>query len=237
MENTKRDSVLATLGLIESVRKAKPSKKIQQCISKAYYDALYDTYKSIFKHQLAHTFATTGDLPYQANDPIMQDTIERARDRVVSKPRTVFLTVNPKPGIKFTEISSRIEGYVKKKIVSNAQWVFEIRKAPDNGLHCHILLTYTGRPYDFKTATKKYFASICDSKNPKILCFRYVEDSDVNSKKEYMSGIKQDKKLPGVKATLTWRKKNKIEELYSTPQETEVSLVGVRTKDEEIIVD
>lgn len=219
------------MGLVDRVEKAKPNKKMQQCITKAYYDAIYDTYKSIFKHQLAYDFSVSGSLPAVPDAEIMQETIERARERVITKPRTVFLTVNPKPGIKFAEFSPKIEKFAQKKIVSSAEWVYEIREAPDNGLHCHILLTYTGRPADFKRSTKKYFSDVCDSNNPKILCFRYVEDCDVNSKREYMSGKKQDKKLPAVKATLEWRKKNEILDSYSTPQETEVSLVGVRKID------
>lgn len=227
-EMEQQKSVLESLGLIQRVQNAKPSKKMQQCISKAYYDAVYDTYKAIFKHQLAYDFSQTGILPVEPTDPKMQETIEAARERVISKPRNVLLTVNPKPGITFQQLHTSVLKFTKKKIIVNAEWVYEIRKAPDQGLHCHILLEYSGRPADFKRSSKKLFSDICQSSNPAILNVRWVEDEDLQSKKDYLSGIKQDKKLPAVELTYAWRKKNNIQNLYSTPQETQVSLVGVR---------
>lgn len=218
---------------IEMMLNAKPNKEVQHYINKAYYDAIYDTYKSIFKHQFSHDFHNEGILPYIPNDSKMQETIAKARDRVLSKPRNIFLTINPKPGHdEFKEFSELIDKFTKKKTIVSATWVYEIRKAPDKGLHCHMLLKYNNRPFDFKTSTKKYFSKCCDSKNPQCLNFRYVEEDDCHEKIEYMQGSKTKSKLPLVEATKKWRKDNNIQELYSTPQETQVSLVGVRTEDD-----
>lgn len=227
MENAKRESILATLGLANKAKKAKPDKKIQQYIDKAYYDAIYDSYKAIFKHQLAYDFYSEGIIPLDPKDERMAKTIERARERNITKPRNVLLTVNVKPGVSFEELRAKVEKFVNRTIIKHYHYAYEIRKEGGEGLHCHMMLRYDCKPYDLKRSAQSTFNSVCQVKNPSILNIRWVEDEDVQSKIEYLSGNKQDKKIIAVKLTLEWRKKHGIKDLYSTPLETpEFPLLG-----------
>lgn len=228
MDLTTKNRVLASLGLISSVENAKPDKEIQHCINKAYKDAIYDFYKHLFKHQFVNEFMSDGVIPVEPNNEIYKEICEKAKDRVVTKPVFVLLTINPKPGITFQELDKKIQKFTKRKFIKSYKYVYEIRKEGGKGLHCHIVLHYTCKPYDLKRASRSTFKDICEVNNPSILNIRYIEPEDLQQKISYIQGNKQDKKLKSVKLTKQWRLENNIQDIYSSehPLEPKVPLLG-----------
>lgn len=207
------------------------NKKYKDIIDKAYKDALYEFYKHAFKSQIVRNFLEEGTIPYQPDDPVQLELLQSAADATCTKSPYIFLTVNPRPDVSLEGFRKKIEKFVSRKCIDSYQYVYEVRKKEGEdykGLHCHILLRYLCKPYDFKRGAKNTFKTICDSNNPQILNFRFVDKDDLNSKISYMNGEKQDKKLPGVILTQEYRKINKLEDMYISkrPLESQTPLLG-----------
>lgn len=207
------------------------NKKYKDIINKAYKDALYEFYKHAFKSQIVRNFLEEGTIPYQPDDPVQVELLHNAADAACTKSPYIFLTVNPRPEVSLEGFRKKIEKFVNRKCIDAYQYVYEVRKKEGEeykGLHCHILLRYICKPYDFKRGAKNTFKTICDVNNPQILNFRYIDSNDLIQKINYMKGEKQDKKLPAVKLTQEYRKKFKLEDMYISkrPLESETPLLG-----------
>ena len=120
-----------------------------------------------------------------------------------------LVTVNPRSEVTLQEFKKVIAKFVNKKTIPEWFKVFEVRKG-DTGLHSHILLRYTAPPYDFKRSAKNTFKKVCDSENPSVLNFRFVEEGLLPDKVSYMLGNKQSKKLKGVEDTKLYRARNNL---------------------------
>ncbi len=209
----------------------KPDASIKKVIDKAYRDATYDFYKHAFKSAMVANFMESGQIPITPDNVMQVELLEQARDRLTTKSPFILLTVNPRPGITFKELNKQITKFVKRKIVRSYKYVYEIRKKSLDtytGLHCHIVLHYTCKPYDFKRAAKSTFKNVCDVSNPSILNIRYINESEIPEKIDYIKGKKQDKKKGGVELTKLWRQKHNIADIYESelPLGTNVPLLG-----------
>lgn len=203
-------------------------KKYKDIIDKAYKDALYDFYKHAFKAQIVCDFMQEGTIPYVPSNQVQKQLLDKAIANACTKPPYCFLTINPKPGITLSELQKKVEKFVKRKFIHAHKYVYEIRKENDQGLHCHMLVHYTCKPYDLKRGAKSTFNAICNVNDPHILNFVFIKNEDINQKVEYMKGMKQDKKLPGVKLTQLYRKKHKLLDIYESesPLESQIPLLG-----------
>lgn len=208
-----------------------PDRSIKKVIDKAYRDATYDFYKHAFKSAMVANFMETGKIPITPDNAMQVELLEQARDRVITKSPYILLTINIAPGITFKELEKQIIKFSKRKIIRAYKYVYEIRdKKQDTytGIHCHMILQYTCKPYDFKRSAQSTFKNVCDVKNKSILNIRYIDPSEIPDKIEYIKGKKQDKKKKGVELTKLWRKENTIAEIYESelPLGTEVPLLG-----------
>lgn len=237
MDNEQRSNILSTLGLIQATKISKPDKDIQKYIRKAYNDSVYDFYKHLFKAQFISNFMQEGIVPHEPVNENMLEIIGRARDNVSTKPPYILLTVNPKPNTTLKELQKAVEKFINRRICRAYKYVYEIRTEKHEGLHCHMLINYTCKPYDFKRASKSTFKHICDTKNPSILNHRFIDPSDLPQKIEYLLGNKQKKKEKSVEWSRIYREKHKLEQIYSSelPLELEVPLLGSVTTDDEIM--
>lgn len=184
-----------------------------------YREACKAFYKALYTRQIYNDFVETGAVPYMPKDENRKKLIEKAHDAVSSKPPYMMLTINIRPNETMDKLRKSVEKFVNRKIVAKYFYVYEIRKAPDRGLHCHMLVQYNCKPYEFKRCAKSTFKKVCDSNNPSVLNFKFVQEDLLPSKIGYLLGDKQDKKKPGVKATIEYRKLNNLEDYYeSNPQ-------------------
>lgn len=198
------------------------TKKYFDVTEKAYKDALQQFYKTIYLRQMVEDFMTDGSLPVEIDDPDKRAMIDRRAASLVTKPPFCMVTVNPRPGVTLEELQKKVAKYLTKKMITDYLYAYEVRNA-EGGLHCHIIVKYQAKPYDFKRGTKNTFKTICDSNNSEILNFRWVEEVDLPSKVMYLQGHKQDKKMKGVEETKLYREKNNLQPLYKHPKS---SLLG-----------
>lgn len=213
-------------------------KKYKDIIDKAYNDALYDFYKHAFKAQLVSDFMSEGTLPYNSENEVQQQLLLRAADNVSTKPPYMLLTVNVKPGTSLPELTKQIVKFTNRKMIRAYKYVYEVRHEDLTGLHCHLLLHYTCKPYDFKRSAKSTFKNICDSNNPNCLNFRYLKNEQIPEKIEYLKGHKKTEKMASVGYSQLYRKKHELQEMYESEQSlgTEVPLLDC-VKSDELILD
>lgn len=149
-------------------------------------------------------------LPLEVKKDETKELLTRSKERLNSKPPYCFLTVNPRREVSLAELQKKVKKLLNKKTTKEYFLVYEIRKAPDEGLHVHILLRYTSRPSDFRRNTKNTFKDICDSNNTHCLNFKFIQENLLKDKVDYMLGDKKDSKKTAVEATIAWRKSQKL---------------------------
>lgn len=191
-----------------------PSKhELQAIAKKAYMDATYQFLKTCFLREHVRAFAEDGVLPVVPKDPRLLNSLNNQMDRLTSKPPYLFITINPRTIVTFAELDKVVKKVVKKKTIKEYAYVYEVRKG-ETGLHCHLLVHYEDRPHNFKRGVKNTCKNICDANNNNILNFKFVNIENLQSKMDYISGIKKTSKMPGVKDTISWRKLNNILPIY-----------------------
>jgi len=177
---------------------------------KAYKDATFTFFKQLYLRQHVANWMENGEVPILPEHPMMNRLIEQARDCVVTKPPYILLTVNAQPGITYNVLKTKVEKFVGRNIVQNFIYAYEVRRKTGEGLHCHILLKYSCKPYDFRRSAKSTFKSLCQVNNPDILNFKFVSEEDLQSKISYILGNKQAKKSESLKIIKAWREANNI---------------------------
>lgn len=178
---------------------------IQDIHNRAYKDALYQFYKTAYLHQMIGKFQDTGEVPEMPSDPKMLQLIDDYRDRFSTKPPYMLLTVNTQEGISYNKLKTKVEKYVHSNIVQEYIYCYEVRTSDGEGLHCHILFRYRGKPADIRRSTKNTFKSVCNSDNPHCLNFKFVTEELLSAKIDYILGIKSEKKQKSVTMIKEWR--------------------------------
>lgn len=193
---------------------------------KSYYDALAQFSKQAYLRQMVSDFCQDGILPHVPKDAKLRDLLERQANQVMTKPPYIFITINPKED-DLKDLQKVVAKILKKKTISDYHYVYEVRKE-DKGLHVHMLVKYNDKPYSFKRGIKNTCKHICQSNNPNILNFKFIDATNVNDKINYMNGVKKDSKMPGVVASVAYREKNDLKPYYTNIQPlTPITLVGV----------
>jgi len=185
-------------------------------IHKAYHDAVYDFYKSMFKHEFVGKFMETGECPESDHAQKYKQIMESSYNRISIKPPYALITINCLPETDLITIKSLMEKIIQRKIVKEYLYCFEIRTEDYHGLHVHFLLRYECRPYDLKVALKKHVKSVWHVDNQCILNIKYVTDENLMQKVNYVKGIKADKKMKSVDYSIAYRKSHNIEDFYES---------------------
>lgn len=122
-----------------------------------------------------------------------------------------FITVNPKPEITFEDFSEKIEALVQK-CFDWSMHVFEIRQAPDQGLHCHLIGRIKEKYYNSnfaRTVKTPFVPKVCG--NAKAIKIDYIPKKELVKVKSYLTKAKVAKsKKAANDATLAWRLDNDI---------------------------
>lgn len=184
-------------------------------IKKAYNDALYQFYKTMFLRDMVSNVAERGVFPIKSDLTMIRDVHERTTDRLSSKPPYMLITVNVKTDISLRMLMKKVEKFISKKTITSYAYCYEVRNS-EGGLHCHLLVHYTPKPYDFKRSTKNTFKTLCDVNNPSCLNFKFVEEENLLSKYKYINGEKSDKKNASVLASAKYREENKLAKIYES---------------------
>lgn len=189
-------------------------------LKNAEKDALHSFYKTMFLRQYVSDFMTEGITPLQHLESKEQkQIIDRARDAVISKSNYALITINPTADITQEVLTKCITKFVSRKLITSWFYVYEVRKEDFSGLHCHMIVYRNSKPNDLKRGCQNTFKNICDVKNPSILNIKYIDEENIiNQKIPYLLGHKQDKKKPGIDATIKYRLENNLLDFYeSTP--------------------
>lgn len=185
-------------------------KRLEISAQKKAISKFYETY---YLRHYVYEFQSKGVLPVEPTTDEKKLILEIEYDRISTKPPYQLITINPKPGITYLELSSKVEKLVSKKTVSSYIYCYEVRKSQDDtfeGLHCHILLKYDDKPYNFKRGVKSTFKHICNVNDDRILNFKFVSEEFLQSKIDYILGIKTESKKASIDATIAWRLLNDI---------------------------
>lgn len=194
---------------------------LQKAHDKGVQAAAEQFFKTLYLRQFVNDFMSEGTLPLGIQ---LKDEYKALTDKAFIQNSTkspyYLVTVNPRPDVTFEQLDKVVKKIVKKKTIIHHAYVYEIRGQTDDGdytgLHCHMLLYNTIKPYDFKKGIKSTVKHICDYNNPNILNFKNIEPDVVSQKYQYLLGDKTDKKLAGVNLTNEWRQANQIDQIYES---------------------
>ena len=115
--------------------------------------------------------------------------------RFKGKGEWVFLTVNPKPDIKYEDFFSTVHSYHKTAGISCCTYTFEQRDVDGDvfkGLHMHSIFKRTIKPYRIEKNIHSYF----DKFTPTGICIKYVNETEVEKIENYIKGNKEASKMP-----------------------------------------
>ena len=185
-------------------------------VAKAYKEAIYQFYKTLFARQMISDFMEDGRLPVEPKQAEMLDYCKRAANAVITKPPHCLITINVRSEVSLQQLIKKVNKFTKRKIVREYIYCYEVRKADLSGLHCHLLCKYDCKPYDLKRNVRSTFKDVCDASHPDILNIKYVSDENLQSKYEYICGVKTEKKSEGVEASKRYREMHNLQPTYSS---------------------
>ena len=152
--------------------------------------------------------------------PVPPRIKETVLNNTRKKPRNILLTINPRPDVSLDELKKVVNKFLSKKSITHYIYCYEVRKETEEnvfqGLHVHILFTYTSRVNDIKNSAKRITKKICDSENPSILNIKFIQDELIPEKIKYLRGEKKTSKKAGVLATKKYRKICDLKDLYES---------------------
>lgn len=233
---------------MEAWAKANPMPTRMMCDTAEDFDAAFDIWLQLERQQRARLYQVEmKDAKFTAYKKAVQDaTASVIRDRVQkgdfagmteleqlmgqlknkggnggNLKSTYFVTVNCKPDVTITELKKKVDKYVKRSMIRQAEWVFEQRGAHEGelgkGIHTHILVTQRGDVFDgkFKENTRNTFKSLVG--NPQThVDIRPVHKDHIADKRAYMKGAKTgDGKMEKVEMDRVWRAKYFLKEYYT----------------------
>lgn len=173
------------------------------------------------------TLGKLGDYENQLNKIIKNNVVlikERQADE--HNNRYLFITINPKPDIKFPDFRKKVEKLVGRKMFKHAIYAYEQRGAQESemgkGFHVHILVerNLNYKPFNLKKNTKNTMQKIVGNvNNPALLNMQVVGEDYRKDKIQYFTGIKTGEGKDAKQTIdIVWRKKLGLEDVYTTVQ-------------------
>lgn len=115
--------------------------------------------------------------------------LDKLKDNSKKDYKLCWLTVNPHTDVKFSQFRDAIIKFVHRKMVVQYLYVFECRRMDDldPGFHCHMLVQYSCKRYDFRRNAKSSFKKFVGNvDNQHHLCFRFISPDIVQEKLRYI---------------------------------------------------
>lgn len=107
----------------------------------------------------------------------------------------VWITINPKPTIIFSEFKTKIEKLVNRKMFNGVEYAYEQRSIDENdikGYHVHILaqrnLNY--KPYNIKKNIKNTVKSLCNVEDNRLCNIQIIGEDFAKDKEQYFKELK-----------------------------------------------
>jgi hypothetical protein len=122
----------------------------------------------------------------------------------------VLITINPRPGITYEDFSDKVQ-FICEKYFHWSIHSYEIRSAPDTGMHAHIvgLIKLQYQNSNFSRIKTNFVPTMCG--NAQHVDIRYINDKDVQKSIKYIRKDTTAKsKAAGNLATIAWRKELNI---------------------------
>lgn len=176
------------------------------------FQAAIGRYKAEFeKRAMQYAHRHSMKIRQKARDYV--DTFDQVQAIRYAQKRTPywFVTINPKPEVTVEQLHDKIVEVLSQPEVSNPLWSYEIRQAPDSGLHAHLLFECHVINDNFcKRKIKAPFVpEICGTM--KHVCTKWVSQEELPAVRSYIKKtIATKSKKSADKATKQWRLDNEI---------------------------
>lgn len=143
------------------------------------------------------------------------DTVQELQ---YSKSRTPYclITINPKPEVTLTQLQDAVNALIPNYFTWSIH-TFEIRKAPDLGLHAHLLgyILPSKQTPNFSRIKNSLVPTLCG--NTKHVDIKYVPQHELENTYSYITKTKVAKsKKAANDATITWRSSNDLPTTYTS---------------------
>lgn len=126
------------------------------------------------------------------------------------------LDINPRQDINLANFVMMVMTYVKKDIFLGAELAFEQRGSTEEtcgqGFHVHINLIFSRCKKDLLTSAMKFFKEICSPENINVRQLKLTKE--LETRKNYLRGIKTAEKLDKVSWDKPFRRRNNLADLY-----------------------
>lgn len=139
----------------------------------------------------------------------------------------LWITVNPKPEVKFCDFKKKIEKLVNRKMFTHYEYVYEQRgcsvETAGKGFHCHILATrnVAYKPCKCISNVRNTCKTLVGNvMNNAQLNVQIIGDDFASDKREYMTGVKTgDGKDQKQIIDQHWRQAESIKKIYIKKEE------------------
>jgi len=160
-----------------------------------------------------HSFWSDRNASVREKARTFVDTSDEAEKIRFSRKRTPywFVTINPKPDIELELLHNTIVHTLSQEQIKDPLWTYEIRNAPAEGLHAHLLFTCDTLDDNFcKRKIKAPFVpTICGTL--KHVHIRWISESELEAVKSYIrKGYTSKSKTKSNDATIKWRQQEGI---------------------------
>lgn len=130
----------------------------------------------------------------------------------------LFITINPRPGVKLAMFRKKIEKLVLRKMFTSYLYVLEQRGSSSSdsgkGFHTHILVkrNLTYKPSWCEKNIKSTCKGLCDVNNQSLLNIQKIGEEFARDKKQYIMGQNKTAEGKNLKQLqdILWRKKHDL---------------------------
>jgi len=156
--------------------------------------------------------------------PLFKD-IKADINKFEEKTNYIFINVNPAPNHALLYFQQVIEKSLKKVWIKDYCYVLEQRGETllelGKGFHTHIIIEKTPeKPYSqcIKELGRS-FSKVCDTSNFHLYSGAIIKESDINKRREYILGVKNDtQKHLKQQMDIIWRKTEYLKTFYGNSQ-------------------
>lgn len=173
-----------------------------------------ELYRIIKARVEAHQADRISEARSKANSQIdYEDAYHLIRATRTQQPH-VLVTINPRPEVTLAELQDLVQSSCERYF-DRYRYVFEIRKAPDQGIHCHIVAHRKKHPDPNFNRFSHRFQTIVG--NPKHVDIKFLPSNEVPKAISYiMKSEVSPSKQAAYDATIQWRTDNDVEEFYDS---------------------
>lgn len=220
----------ALLKLLKSQLEEQP--ELLQEDMKMYFEELKDLRRRKFRKILSqqYTLETLGDY-YKNMKKIECTNAEKLKLQTAKAHKNLylFITINPKPEIKFDVFHKKMEKLVNRNIFKKGMYVLEQRgttiEDAGKGFHCHMLCTRNldYKPCKVSACIRNTCKTLCNANDRRVLNIQFIGEEFMEDKRNYVLGHNKTGEGKSEKQDMDvhWRKKNNLKLYYNDAHESQ----------------